>query len=68
MKQIKHLIILLLSIILIIEYKTGYTKSIIVDSYKIGKTTTVLKIGHHRKYIDMRIVERIYEVPTPLNL
>jgi len=64
----KNWIIFLFAFLLVIEYKTGYKKSIAVDSYRIGKTTTVLKIGHHRKYIDMRIVERIYEVPTPLNL
>jgi len=64
----KNWIIFLLIIILVIEYKTGYKKSIVVDSYKIGRTTTVLKIGHHRKYIDMRIIEKISEAPEPLNL
>ena len=60
--------IILLVITLIIEYKTGYKIAKVVDSYKIGKTTTVLKIGPHRKYIDMRIIEKICEAPEYLPL
>jgi len=55
----KKWFIYLFAFLLIIEYKTGYKKLIIVDEYKIGKTITILRIGKHRKYIDMRRVKGI---------
>lgn len=64
----KNWLVFLLAVTLIIEYKNGYKKAIVVDSYIGGRVTTVLKIGHNRKYIDMRRVKKIYEIPIPLTV
>lgn len=63
----KNWIILLLVTILILEYKTGYRKVISVpDNYKITYPTTVIRLDGkargHKKYIDMRMIKKIYEI------
>lgn len=69
----KNWIIYLLVILLVIEYKTGYKKAIIVpDDTKITYPTTVIRLKGkargHKKYIDMRRVGRIFEIPIPLEI
>jgi len=62
----KNWLILLLVTILILEYKTGYRKVMSVpDNYKITYPTTVIRLRGkargHKKYIDMRMIKRIYK-------
>lgn len=59
----KNWIIFLFAFLLVIEYKTGYKKTMIVDdNFKIKYPTTVIKRGHNRTYIDMRRVKKIYKI------
>jgi len=62
----KNWLILLLVTMLILEYKTGYRKVMSVpDNYKITYPTTVLRLEGkargHKKYIDLRMLEKVYE-------
>lgn len=56
----KNWLILLLVTMLMLEYKTGYKKTMIVpDDTKITYPTTVIRQGAHKKYIDMRLIRKL---------
>lgn len=59
----KNWLIVIFAFLLIVEYKSGVKRSYIVDdNFKIKRPTTVIRIGPHKKYIDMRNVKNVYKI------
>lgn len=61
----KNWIIICLAFMLVIEYKTGFKRTFIIEdpNFKLHYPTTTIRQGHLKTYIDIRNVKRIYKLP-----